>query len=625
MPDCIVYRIIGNTLPPRHDAEETFRNLDFILAREPELPGCEKRWLLNGFVDRRLERRCIARIEASGQAYERIPFDPVPYAAAFYDASGMPAEYNPMGPRGEEPKPVLATEWILRHKSLALINLNAARNRAVELGRREARWVLPLDGWSFFTLPAWTAFRRAVRSHGEALYVMLPLARLSDNALVDTPERLPAPDDEPQIAFRNDAPDRFDERRRYGNQNKVDLLRRLEFPGPWHRWVLAPWDTMAPLPVAAPGRFVVASRIYRLASGASHEVDKSADTRHQARFLGVGRLAAQIDRVLLSQAHGRGGRDHAVLRPGRLVPGPQALAELLALAQRLATEPVPKPQDGSRDGLWRALRLVTVLSAAGIHGGDTAHLARAAAVLRAWFVDPATALAPAAALSDAAGGPWTALRHLWLLPALCRSLVRSGALPLRERDALRAWAGRLHDALRDSAGGRAAFLAQGGEGTWVHLLRLSLGLFLGRYGNASTDLSKATLRLVAQCAADGGQPRALESDAPLRHSLWNITAWTLMAGLGRANGVDLWHYRGVEGQSLCRMLAFAAALRDEAAEARDDPGHWSAWLADLCLLVPEDAVDRDLLPRPAGLRNHAGADSPEWGLPPQWHILFGVA
>ena len=623
MADCIVYRIIGNALPPRHDAEETFRNLDFILAREPELPGCEKRWLLNGFVDRRLEERCIARIEASGQAYERIPFDPAPYATAFYDASGMPAEYNPMGPHGHEPRPALAVEWILRHKSLALINLNAARNRAIELGRREARWVLPLDGWSFITLPAWTAFRQAVRRHHEALYVMLPLARLSDNSLLETPERLPAPDDEPQIAFRNDAPDRFDERRRYGNQNKVDLLRRLEFPGPWGRWVLAVWDTMAPLPVEAPGRFVIASCIYRLSSGAPSEVEESADTRHLARFQGVARLVSRIDRDLLVQAHGRAGREHAVLHAGRRTPVPEMLSRLRTLADDLAAGPETQPRNGDREALWHALRQVAVFSAAGIHGGEAAHLARAAGIMRAWLIDPATAIAPAAGASDAGTAGWDTLRDLWLLPALCRSLVLAGALPHRERDALRSWAGTLHEALRDSASGRAAFSAQDGGGTWVHLLRLSLGLFLGRYRNASVDLSMATLRLAVQCAPDGAQPLALAGDRPLHDSLWNLTAWVLIAGLGRANGVDLWRYRGVDGQSICRMLAFAIALRGDASEARDNPAHWSAWIDSLCLLAPEYAADRDLLPRLATVPVEALADSPVRGLPPQWPILLG--
>ncbi len=662
MPDFIIYRIIGNSLPPRHDGEETYRNLAFILDREPELPGCEKRWILNEFIDRQLEDRCRALIEAKGQAYHRIAFDAVPFLTTFYDSSGLPRQYRPFA--GEEfvGLPPLAVEWMLRHKSLALINLNRARNRAIELGRSEARWVLPLDGWACFTAEAWQAFVDAVRARDDVFYAFIPLARLSDNAQLETPERLPPADDEPQIAFRSDAPDRFDERRRYGNWNKVDLLRRLGMPGPWHRWVPAAWDTMEPLETHAPGSFCLCSQVYRLASGAAPEIEKDSDTRHLARFRGVGRLAARLERNLLARAHGARGCEHAVLRQGQRVPDAAALSELLAQADALAGEPMPMMGgraagpagagrldfvsgygSGERSGpddaagqlsdlatLRQGLRRAAILAAGGIHGGNRDHQARAADVLHAWFADPATAMTPHARFARhvperpgwANPAGWLDLRDLWLLPALCRSLVVAGALPLSAREAIRVWAGQLHDALSDTEQGTAAYQAADHTGTWTHLLRLSLGLFLGRYQQASSDLGGATLRLAAQCAPDGSQPAELAGERPLYGSLFNLSAWTLLAALGRSNGVDLWRYSGVDGESICRMTAYIAGRQGTFAEAADDPGYWSAWIGALCLLAPADAADRDLLPAPTAACRR-WRDDPGWGLPPAWPVFLG--
>jgi hypothetical protein len=47
----VIYRIIGNTLPPRHGPGDTCNNLKFVLENEPDLPSCEKRWVLNRLFD----------------------------------------------------------------------------------------------------------------------------------------------------------------------------------------------------------------------------------------------------------------------------------------------------------------------------------------------------------------------------------------------------------------------------------------------------------------------------------------------------------------------------------------------------------------------------------------------
>src|SRR5688500_10077047 len=70
----VLYRILGNDLAPRHQQKQTLRNLEFILAHEPSLERCEKRWILNRIHDEASEKELIRLIEVAGHSYLRIPF-----------------------------------------------------------------------------------------------------------------------------------------------------------------------------------------------------------------------------------------------------------------------------------------------------------------------------------------------------------------------------------------------------------------------------------------------------------------------------------------------------------------------------------------------------------------------
>ena len=679
----VIYRIIGNALPPRHDPEHTLRNLAFILEREPELPGCEKRWLLNRFVDRQVQERCLALIEGAGQRHHVIPFDADGFRATFYDASGLPPEFAPFTARrlqgGDVRLPVKAYEWMLRHKSLRLIDLNAARNVAVELGRATATWTLPLDGWSFLTSRAWEEIAAGLLGAHEALYGIVPLARLDDNGQLDDPARLPRPDDEPQVAFHRDAPDRFDELLRYGNLNKAELLMRLGVPGPWQRWTSAPWDTTRRLEAVAPGRFVTCGRVYRLASGASREVETSSASRHLARYRGVSRLARSIDRRLLVEAleNGNAG-NHASLAADATWPGPRALEALRRAAEAAAAAPMPsitakaalapggdrrdyisasryhrvvdgriehrdgevapaamigspESRAGDRTALWECMRHAVLFTASGVLDGRREHLGAARALLLHWFADPETAMNPHARFAqfyprrgtEAVPAGWIDLRDLWMLPGLCRSLRGSGALSQAEHGAIAGWAGRLVEELDGGRQGRAAYWTTNNLGTWVHLLKLSLAVFAGRIDLACDLLESATLRLACQCGAGGMQANELARARPLHYAMFNLTGWVLLAGLCRSLGVDLWRYRGIEGQSICRMIDHALRHAPHLA-ALETPGRdWQRWFHALLLLVPGDAADRGLLPArrldpDCPWPDAPWRDDPDRGLPPQW-------
>ena len=51
----------------------------------------------------------------------------------------------------------------------------------------------------------------------------------------------PITKEEPQIAFRSDALEQFDEAYPYGVRDKTSLLNRLGVPGPWCAWAPLAW------------------------------------------------------------------------------------------------------------------------------------------------------------------------------------------------------------------------------------------------------------------------------------------------------------------------------------------------------------------------------------------------
>lgn len=74
-PESIVlYRILGNDLPPRHRPGQTLSNVRFILEHEPEFNNTRKIWVLNRIVDPQAESSIIQLLEHHRQEYFLVPF-----------------------------------------------------------------------------------------------------------------------------------------------------------------------------------------------------------------------------------------------------------------------------------------------------------------------------------------------------------------------------------------------------------------------------------------------------------------------------------------------------------------------------------------------------------------------
>jgi hypothetical protein len=301
-------RIIGNDLPPRHASGQSRANIEFILRHEPELPGCEKFWLVNRIAYAAERNAVIDLLEEHGQSYRYIPFWMDEYARIEDDLACLPRPDFELSPAYETLAPVvwLAAEMAVRRpKNLYAMNNNGARNLALAIGRSRAGWVLPWDGNCFLTAGAWASLRSAILGSPDVPYFIVPMARVSDNAELLREGYAPPALEEPQIVFRADTREVFDERYPYGRHPKVELLWRLGVPGRWDEPYRNPGDFDPPRPglCAQAGQFATAGWVGRLSSGRTEfEVGEgSLIQRGRARARAIIRFLDRLDATAIAQ------------------------------------------------------------------------------------------------------------------------------------------------------------------------------------------------------------------------------------------------------------------------------------------------------------------------------------
>lgn len=314
-----LYRVIGNDLWPRHRVGQSRENVSWILEHEPELPGCEKRWVVNRIVDPSEEDAILRLLEDAGQKYVHIPFRWKDYRAVDWDVCGVPPRFAP-GSRGFQQLSELMQGRVLmrlyRHKNNYVMNNNGARNAALEDGRGRAEWVLPWDGNCFVTGEAWNEIREGVRARPDRPYHIVPMARITRNEDLLDEDFRPEAKEEPQIIFRQDARESFDEAFYYGHRPKVELLWRLGVKGPWDSWPQEPWDMEFPDFAPEAGCYSECGWVARLFSGqAEHEVSKDNKAFHSRGWARIEAVKSMLDRVdELAFDSGREQRDLAVIK-----------------------------------------------------------------------------------------------------------------------------------------------------------------------------------------------------------------------------------------------------------------------------------------------------------------------
>lgn len=249
-PGVTLCRIIGNDLFPRQQRGQAVANLKTILQRESNPFGWQKLFVLNRFIDSDLQAEAAELICQAGHACEIIEFDPLVYQSLRYRPEifgGLDyfssSEFDTKDPFCQDRERI----WASGEKIRYLMNINGARNHALALGRMASEWTLVLDGSCFLTSSVFQALQADLSSPPDVPYLIVPMRRQTEACDLEQMNVTPTHREEPQIAFRSDAVEQFDEAYPYGVRDKTSLLNRLGVPGPWCAWAPLDWhaDTSA--------------------------------------------------------------------------------------------------------------------------------------------------------------------------------------------------------------------------------------------------------------------------------------------------------------------------------------------------------------------------------------------
>jgi Alginate lyase len=449
----VLYRIIGNDLTPRHLPGQSYKNLRFILEHEPSFPNCEKRWIVNRIFDSDEEAKILSLLEKYDQPQLRIPFLECEYSEIHWDTTGLPSTEFLFGNKRksvDEQTQLIMDMHLRRHKNNYVMNNNGARNIAIRDGRNKAKWILPFDGNCFFTAEGFELLRSAILAAPWHRYFIVPLARIEKNELLLEPDFSPEATEEPQIVFRTDSAETFDESIPYGRRPKVELLWRLGVRGAWDRYHFFSWESGRPVYSAEVGQFKEAAWIGRLFSGRAdlEKGEKSFLSRGMERSRAIIKTLDTLDGKVLASVldpddfayydvkkiENAGKEKNGVVdelercAEEALAEGTFSVLQKTTLApsgnKNDYWHPAPYwwPNPDSADGLpyvWRdgerlpgtqlyqadcerydrtALQKMfdncTVLSLAGSILDEERFLAHAATLVRVWFIDPQTRMNP---------------------------------------------------------------------------------------------------------------------------------------------------------------------------------------------------------------------------------------
>lgn len=598
-----LFRVIGNALPPRHAADHHLRTAEYILDHEPRFPDSRRTWILNQIVDPKESRSLAGMLQARGEHVVEVPFDPLAAARSHIDASGLPDDLlHPAGPL-DTLTAVWRLEWLLRHKSLAVANVNRARNVALRMGRPRARWTLPLDGGVMFTAAGWDGFQRAIAANPTAKFAAIGFVRVDSFAGVAGAE---CPDPgafEPQIAFRDDSIDVYDETLRYGHRNKVELLGRIGASGSWLRNANAPWDRGPPRTSPDLGAVCWGGFTVRLPTGATAAVERDNPSRWLARFDGIARLALAGDVARGRAASAARGVWTAYADPQRLDAG--ARARLSEHAAGLAARSVSAGQPGRggdpvADLVW-AVHEASVCTVAGsLAAGRVGPLAAEAVRVTGLLAESMARVHPRQVWER------NPLRELWLLPQVF-DLLAAAAVDPAALGTCAAWCRAAAEAFLKSPA--AAPLLSGrvrptAATLWMKAVVAASSLAGDRVDDAVVVVREVPIDLVALSRSLGGA-----AARPLREWVDIASACAALVVIGRRVGIDLLDYRGIDGEGIGPIwdgIGRLATMAEPQASAACRP--WLAALAPLLATSPA-AVSGEFV-----LENSIG-------IPPLWPAL----
>jgi hypothetical protein len=197
---------------------------------------------------------------------------------------------------------------------------------------------------------------------------------------------------------------------------------------------------------------------------------------------------------------------------------------------------------------------------------DPRYAARAAKLVRTWFLDPATRMNPntefAQGVPGVTPGRKEGVLDTFRLIRVVESvglIQPSGALSASELNGLKAWFSAYVDWMATSPNGKGEAATRNNHAIWYDLQRTQFALFADRPDVAREIAARfGPSRIATQVAPDGSLPEELSRTRALHYTVFALQPATGVADLGACVGVDVWGYASPDGRSLRRAVAFVA-------------------------------------------------------------------
>jgi hypothetical protein len=211
-----------------------------------------------------------------------------------------------------------------------------------------------------------------------------------------------------------------------------------------------------------------------------------------------------------------------------------------------------------------------ILAYAYYFSGREDYAAKAAEMIRVWFLNPATAMNPSANYGQAIPGVINGrgegvieMRQLTRITDVVALIESSKAWTMDDRSAFRHWLEQYYDWLVHTKQSIDETSTENNHMSWRDVQLVQFSLVLGQRDYARTLLQKELPRLLEmQVKSKGEQARELLRTNSMNYSLFNLEALFRLATLGDYVGVDCWKITTKDGGGLYAALDYLAPYTD---------------------------------------------------------------